>query len=560
MQGQRVSPAPQQATTTPQPTPTQVQPMQQFSPILSQVGTPAVTQQTTPVISSPIDPTQVSTALLYQRNKPLTPEQQALLSQIPTTQDNLVIPSHHAALNNTGAIASVRTAPMRPMDVAKEWFLDYVSPQSIKFYNKAIEHLPGEKFNGNMLHTWLQVLTDRAVNCAWTNILTIRGKLLTEHYADISLKEIKAHAQEYQNEGRRRAQNAEMLLQCIKASISKAVYSRVHHLKHNYTITREPDQVEVVDGVCYLKTVIDCYHVNTRSSTAEIRKKLAQLHIYMRHTAKGDVVHLCVYTRELLGKLRAAGEDTQDLLTNLLEALKQAPNHHFQRWLNTRIDLWSTKQIDWQPDGTDLMQEAEAYYLELKTKNMWSRRGNDGGLYVNQTTELETDMTDVENEGHVMDHVENSKQDTSAFGKDITALTLQLRKFNSKVDKKAAAQKYKWRYTPPKEGEPSTRNIRDNGQKKTYHWCSYHKQWTRHKPSECKKLAFSNKQQRKDKRNDYKDKKTAYMEAKAALQSLNLSSDTEEEEEVEIFNDSDTDSNTSESTEYYSDANDSNTS
>jgi hypothetical protein len=51
----------------------------------------------------------------------------------------------------------------------------------------------------------------------------------------------------------------------------------------------------------------------------------------------------------------------------------------------------------------------------------------------------------------------------------------------------------------------------------------------------------------------------AYMEAKAALQGLHMSSDTEEEE-VEIFNDSDTDSNTSESTEYYSDANDSNTS
>jgi hypothetical protein len=79
--------------------------------------------------------------------------------------------------------------------------------------------IPGEKFNGNMLHTWLQVLADRVVNCAWTNILTIKGKLLTEHYADISLKEIKAHAQEYQNEGRQRAQNSEMLLQCIKASI-----------------------------------------------------------------------------------------------------------------------------------------------------------------------------------------------------------------------------------------------------------------------------------------------------------------------------------------------------
>jgi hypothetical protein len=219
MQGQQASPSPHQTTTVPQATPAQrqpqVQPMQQLSPIPIQAGTPAAVQQPASVNGSPIDPTQVSTALLYQGNKPLTPEQQALLSQIPTTQDNLVIPSHHAAANSTGALQSVRTAPMRPMDVAKEWFLDYVSPQSIKFYNKAIEHLPGEKFNGNMLHTWLQVLADRAVNCAWINILTIKGKLLTEHYADISLKEIKAHAQEYQNEGRRRAQNAEMLLQCI---------------------------------------------------------------------------------------------------------------------------------------------------------------------------------------------------------------------------------------------------------------------------------------------------------------------------------------------------------
>ncbi len=103
LQGQRASPAPQQTTTTPQATPAQVQPMQQLSPIPIQANTPAATQQTTPVVSSPIDPTQVSTALLYQGNKPLTPEQQALLSQIITTQDNLVIPSHHAALNNTGS-------------------------------------------------------------------------------------------------------------------------------------------------------------------------------------------------------------------------------------------------------------------------------------------------------------------------------------------------------------------------------------------------------------------------------------------------------------------------
>ena len=445
---------------------------------------------------------------------------------------------------------------MRPMDVAREWYLDYVSPQSIKFYNKAIEHLPGEKFNGTMLHTWLQILTDRAHTCAWTNILTIGGKLLTTNYADMSLKEVKAHAQEYQNEARRRAQNSEMLLQCLKSSISKTVYARLHQLQYKYTITREPEKEEIQDGVCYLKTLIDCYHVNTRSSTGEIRKKLAQLHLYMKHTAKGDIVQLCVYTRDLLARLRAAGEDTHDLLINLLEALKQAPNHHFQRWLNTRIDLWSTKQIDWQPDGSDLMQEAEGYYLELKTKNMWSRR-TDGSLYVNSA-----EIEDQENAimAGMQDREEpNWEQQPSLFGKDITALTLQLKKYNRNVNKKGKKEAHKWRYTAPKAGEMNTKVVRDNGMKKVYYWCEFHGQWTRHKPSECKKLPIKTREQRNASKTDYRQKKQAYMEAKATLQQFNISSDSEEET-PQLFHDSDSDSNVSDSTEYYSEAEDSNTS
>jgi hypothetical protein len=225
-------------------------------------------------------PSQVSTEMMYQGSQPVTPQHQALFSQVSTVQSRLVCQCCHATADASRALLEPdRMAPMRPMDVAKDRSLDYVTPQSIKFYHKAIEKLPGEKFNGNMLHIWLQLITDRAMSCAWTNVFTIKGRLLTENYAERSLREVRAHAQEYQNEGRRRAQNAEMLLQCLKASISKTVYSRIYQLRHNYTIIREPDEQQVQDGLCYLKTIIDCYHVNTRSSTAEIRKKLAQLHI-----------------------------------------------------------------------------------------------------------------------------------------------------------------------------------------------------------------------------------------------------------------------------------------
>jgi hypothetical protein len=46
-------------------------------------------------------------------------------------------------------------APMRPLDVTRNKYLDYTTKQSIKFYNKGCEKLPGEPFNGKMLMTWL---------------------------------------------------------------------------------------------------------------------------------------------------------------------------------------------------------------------------------------------------------------------------------------------------------------------------------------------------------------------------------------------------------------------
>ncbi len=94
----------------------------------------------------------------------------------------------------------------------------------------------------------------------------------------------------------------------------------------------------------------------------------------MKNVAKGDVTKLCEHTRELLFELNAAGETTNDLLANLIEALKEAPDHNFQRWLSNQVDLWSMRKLDWKQDGSDLMDEAEIYYLEAINTHRWGRR------------------------------------------------------------------------------------------------------------------------------------------------------------------------------------------
>jgi hypothetical protein len=80
--------------------------------------------------------------------------------------------------------------------------------------------------------------------------------------------------------------------------------------------------------------------------TKQIRKQLASLNLYMKNVAKGDVKKLYQHTRELLYELDAAGEVTNDLLANLIEALKEAPDSNFQRWLSNQVDLWSMRKLD----------------------------------------------------------------------------------------------------------------------------------------------------------------------------------------------------------------------
>ena len=64
-------------------------------------------------------------------------------------------------------------------------------------------------------------------------------KLLTQQFAEITMDEVRAHAQLYQDRGTRDTQNAEMLIQCLKASITRSVYNKVYLQMDKYTTYKE---------------------------------------------------------------------------------------------------------------------------------------------------------------------------------------------------------------------------------------------------------------------------------------------------------------------------------
>jgi hypothetical protein len=96
-------------------------------------------------------------------------------------------------------------------------------------------------------------------------------------------------------------------------------------------------------------------------------------------------------------------------------------------------------------------------------------------------------------------------------------------------------KKYAWKRIPPKDGDPLTKKVHVNGISKTYYWCPYHLQWTVHSPKECKRLlpgkGRKNQSDKKAiKRSQFKERKKAYIHAKAAYEAcMNTSTDSDEE-------------------------------
>ncbi len=60
-----------------------------------------------------------------------------------------------------------------------------------------------------------------------------------------------------------------------------------------------------------------------------------------------------------------------------MAALEKASNPVFQRWLEGRKNMWALKQLEWKDDASDLMDEAESFYLNLREGRSWKKPHDD---------------------------------------------------------------------------------------------------------------------------------------------------------------------------------------
>jgi len=127
----------------------------------------------------------------------------------------------------------------------------------------------------------------------------------------------------------------------------------------------------------------------------------------------------------------------------------------------------------------------------------------------------------------------NSRSDDMSEKFNAEELTAYLANLKDRENKE---NRYKWKYKPPRDGEPTTKKVLQDGKRKVYYWCEYHKQWTLHKPSECKRyptkrLRNENKEQRQA---EFKKRKQSYLEAKAALEAFSFKTDSESSDDDSV--------------------------
>ncbi len=111
-------------------------------------------------------------------------------------------------------------------------------------------------FNLKNIFSWLKRLEIKANEFHWIPTLTIEGKLLTTHFAELSMDTVKKAAQEFQNEAQRKAQNSRMLFYCITASISQSVMDKLSLKTHLFTLPVRNKPVQDVILNCII--VIRC--------------------------------------------------------------------------------------------------------------------------------------------------------------------------------------------------------------------------------------------------------------------------------------------------------------
>jgi hypothetical protein len=346
-------------------------------------------------------------------------------------------------------------------------FLDLTSSSGAKHFKSGIEPLNSQPFDfedGADLQVFLDLVLAKSQVYGWNAIFTIPVKNamtgvivrwnILNHYGMVPLASVRAHVLTYYSAHTKQAQDAFMLCQCLLNSLSLDFLKTITANTDAYHLPAIVDlDGSIPSGPLLLKLIISRAHVDTRATVSFLRSSLTLLDEKMV-SLDSNILLFNAYVRAQVKALTQRNEVTPDLFVNLMKGYKKAQDSEFLdliRRVNNEYEEGQDIDINTLMDSTD-----NKYRTRLLTKE-WAAPTKEQAQIVALTAQLE--------------HF------TSAKGPK------QLKKSTAKKTKKD--NKWAWKDTLPKDGEPTTKLF--DG--KQYHVnCPFHKdQWVCHTLAECLK-------------------------------------------------------------------------
>jgi hypothetical protein len=333
--------------------------------------------------------------------------------------------------------------------------LDYTDVGSIKLYYRAVE--PMENLfdvEPAGLKMFLENVRKKAVSFNWMNTITIMvngsPSSLVDEYGVITMADVLTHAQIYNGQHVRDAQNSLQIYNCLSASLTEGGMARTSLHSAEYTLNG------ITDGVLFLKIIIRLSHIDTRATVTVIRTRLSSLD-HKIVELQDDIVAFNEHVRLQRLSLEARGERTLDLLVNLFKGYKAVADAKFVAYIGRKEDSYN--------EGTDisenaLMDLAEAKYQIMLENGEWKAQTMEQKKIVALTQQL-----------HTIQHSQHQTPEKRTPGKP-------------EEQKGTGKGKTPWYYIKPKDGEGKTKTMNS----KTYNWCVNHGEegkWVIHTPAEC---------------------------------------------------------------------------
>ena len=395
----------------------------------------------------------------------------------------------HAAANAPPPAPAAQPAVTFALSPAQAFddVINFRTPAGADVYARGTASLPTKfTFDEPNIPILINQLTTRTAECNWEELFDIPtdngNKNLLTQYGQITRENCYNHVATYITGQTRRVQNNYMLFECLTNSLDSDSNDKLSQVDTKYRHGTR------YDGVSCLHTILTKAEASSRATASAIRKQLSKLSEYMKETAKDNVSKFNEYVRKQNRRLTGLGQESTDLIDNMLEAYRSIRDEEFKNFISHIKNEYEMGRRNLTLD--ELLNETESKYNILMTRGEWKERTSDQEEIIALRAQIDTLKKKNSGGG-------NKKNEQSGKKGNDTKKKKGVKKYTGKEA---------WRNDPPKRGEPNTKTI--DG--KEWMYCRYHKWNLSHLTKGCKVLHGSNAEETK------KDKETPTANAISA--------------------------------------------